>query len=68
MIRPHPLLEQFERSRGARGPEGYRENFRIVEGLYEEAKALGVFPLADPLDGIEVDLRLAKALNVHTSA
>ena len=35
----------------------------IAEALYEEARALGVFPLKDSLDGIEVDIRLARALN-----
>lgn len=36
---------------------------RIAEALYEEARALGVLPLKDPLDGIEVKFRLANALN-----
>ncbi|MEW6247110.1 MAG: hypothetical protein AB1555_10415 [Nitrospirota bacterium] len=66
MVRPDPLLEEFERSQQTGGTGGHRENLRIVEGLYEEARALGIFPLSDPLDGIEVDLRLAKALNVHS--
>jgi hypothetical protein len=38
-------------------------NFRILEGLYNEALALGVIPLREPLDGIEVDLKIAKAVN-----
>ncbi len=38
-------------------------NFRIVEGLYREAVALGVIPLKNPLDGIEVDLKIAKVVN-----
>jgi hypothetical protein len=36
---------------------------RIYESLYQEARQLGVFPLRDPLDGLEDDLRLASALN-----
>jgi hypothetical protein len=39
------------------------ENFRIVEALYREAVALGVFPPKDPLEGIEVDIRVARAVN-----
>jgi hypothetical protein len=33
--------------------------------LYEEARLVGAWPPADPLAGIEVDLRLAQALNVR---
>ncbi len=38
-------------------------NFRIVDALYHEAVALGAIPLKDPLDGIEVDLKMAKVVN-----
>lgn len=40
-----------------------RRNFQIVEALYQEALSLSVFPLKDPLDGLDVDLRVAKAIN-----
>jgi transcriptional regulator with XRE-family HTH domain len=38
-------------------------NFHIVESLYKEALTLGIIPLKNPLDGIEVDLRIAKVVN-----
>jgi len=38
-------------------------NFRIAEALYREAVTLGIIPLKDPLDGIEVDLRIARVVN-----
>jgi len=38
-------------------------NLRIAEALYKEAVALGVIPLKNPLDGIEVDLKIAKVIN-----
>jgi len=38
-------------------------NFRLVDAMYEEAVALGVFPLKDALEGIEVDLKIAKVVN-----
>jgi transcriptional regulator with XRE-family HTH domain len=38
-------------------------NFRIVEALYKEAVTLGVIPLKNPLDGIQVDLKIAKVVN-----
>ncbi len=38
-------------------------NLRIVEALYKEAVTLGIIPLKNPLDGIDVDLRIAKVVN-----
>ena len=38
-------------------------NFRVVEALYKEAVTLGIIPLKNPLDGIEVDLKIAKVVN-----
>jgi transcriptional regulator with XRE-family HTH domain len=41
----------------------YGRNFRIVDALYKEAVAMGTLPLRNPLDGIEVDLKIAKVVN-----
>jgi transcriptional regulator with XRE-family HTH domain len=38
-------------------------NFRLVEALYKEAVVLGVIPLKNPLDGIEVDIKIAGVVN-----
>jgi len=38
-------------------------NFHIVGALYKEAVTLGIIPLKNPLDGIEVDLKIAKVVN-----
>jgi len=38
-------------------------NLQIVEALYKEAVTLGIIPLKNPLDGIEVDLKIAKVVN-----
>ena len=38
-------------------------NFHIMEALYKEAVTLGVIPLENPLDGIEVDLKIAQVVN-----
>ena len=40
-----------------------KKKFKIVEALYKEAVALGVFPLKDSLEGLEVDIRIAKGVN-----
>lgn len=64
MIRDTKELRKFERKRIARGTPDPEENFRIVEALYDEAAAMGVFPPADPLEGIDIDIRVARAVNL----
>jgi len=39
------------------------KTFKIVEALYNEAVALGVIPPKNPLDGLDVDLRIAAVIN-----
>jgi hypothetical protein len=38
-------------------------NFLLVEAMYREAATLGAFPPKDPLEGIEVDIRIARVVN-----
>jgi hypothetical protein len=38
-------------------------NFQIEEALYQEAVALGILPLKNPLDGLEVDIEIARVIN-----
>jgi hypothetical protein len=40
-----------------------KKKFKILEALYKEAVALGVFPLKDSLEGLEVDIRIARGIN-----
>ncbi|HUL30063.1 MAG TPA: helix-turn-helix transcriptional regulator [Thermodesulfobacteriota bacterium] len=56
-------LLEFETNLLRKEKVDYGRNLRIVEALYREAVALGAFPLRNPLDGIDVDLRIAKAIN-----
>jgi hypothetical protein len=66
MVKRPDLLQAFEQTRIRKTPPDYFQNLKIFEALYEEAKALGHFPLKDPLEGIEVDIRIAKVINVPT--
>lgn len=47
-------------------PPDYFRNLRVFEALFQEALLLGALPLRDPLEGIDVDIRLAQVINVHT--
>ncbi len=66
MIKDRAAWEQWETDYVRRTPVDIAHNFRIVEALYQEARALGIFPLADPLQGLEDKIRLVKA--IHASA
>ncbi len=62
-LRKRSEFAEFERDFLREDKVDIIRNFRIVKGLYREAVALGVIPLKNPLDGIEVDLKIAKAVN-----
>lgn len=66
MIRNPHLVEAFERELARRERPDYRRNLAVYEAMYAEAVRFGVLPPRDPLDGIDVDVRLARALNVRT--
>ena len=67
MLRRSPLLDEFEESQARRKCDHAR-NLRIASALLEEAWAMGIFPLKDPLEGIEVDIKYARAIRVRRSA
>ena len=63
MIKDVEYLAAFEREYTASQPNDLEKNLELFEAMWQEAKALGVIPLKDPLEGIEVDIRIAKILN-----
>ncbi|MFP3870624.1 MAG: hypothetical protein ACLFVT_07080 [Syntrophobacteria bacterium] len=63
MIRDQELWKRFEAKLSREKPASLEENLRIVEALYQEARGLGVFPSSDPLEGIEVDIKVARVVN-----
>lgn len=62
------MVQEFEDALLRSEPPDYYRNLRIVEALLAEARALGVLPLRNPLDGIEVDIRVAEVMRVHSLA
>lgn len=56
-------FEQFERELIRSRKADYKENLRIFEALYREATSLGVLPLKDPLEGLDVDISMARVIN-----
>ncbi len=63
MIKDAKFLEEFEKEFIAQQKNDLLTNLKIYEAMWEQAKAFGVFPLKDPYDGVEDDIRLAAILN-----
>jgi hypothetical protein len=62
MIRDEEFQE-FEIELLRNGNLDLKKKFKILEALYKEAVTLGVFPLRDSLEGLDVDIRIAKVVN-----
>jgi hypothetical protein len=63
MIKNVQKLQAFEAARTRAEKVDVEQNLRILDALYEEAVLLGALPPKDPLEGIEVKIRIAKAVN-----
>lgn len=63
MTRRNVILEAFERELVARDSLTYEQKLKIYEAMWNEAVSLGVLPTKDPMEGIEVDIKIAKTLN-----
>jgi hypothetical protein len=63
MVIRTPEFDEFCREMMARDNLTHEESLRVYEALHREALALGAMTSENVLDGLEVDLRIAKALN-----
>ncbi|MBI3583731.1 MAG: hypothetical protein HY096_07265 [Nitrospinae bacterium] len=64
MIKNPELLKKFEEDfMQDKGRLSYNKSLQIFMALWNEGVKLGVLPLKNPLEGIEVDIKVAKILN-----
>lgn len=63
MIKDNAYLKNFENELISKQKLPYEKALKIFEAMWEEGVSLGVLPPKDPLEGIEVDIRVAKILN-----
>ena len=63
MIGNKELLKSFEDDLISKNSLSYADSMNILEALWKEAVELDVLPPADPLEGIETKIRIAKVLN-----
>lgn len=63
MIKDIGKWTTWEESGPLREAPDFQRNLRLVQGMYELARLLGAFPPAEPLAGLETDIRVARILN-----
>ena len=63
MIRNCPKLREFYRKLIEEENLSHKEALSIYEALHKEAVSLGVINSENILDGLQVDIRIAKAIN-----
>jgi hypothetical protein len=61
-------FDRFERELSRLQKPDLMKNLEIVEALYAEAVTLGAIPPVDPFQGIEIDIKIAKAVNSVSKA
>lgn len=63
MVKNRRLFEKFERNFIRKEPVDYERNIRIFSEMLTFAKEMGKMPPSDPLEGIDVDIKYARAIN-----
>jgi hypothetical protein len=63
MVKDAKSLAAFEDEFLKKERPDYAAALRILDAMWEEARKLGVLPLKNPLEDIEVDIRVAGMLN-----
>jgi hypothetical protein len=63
MIRNRHKVDEFQWKLNAQESLSYREALAIYEMLLKEAVSLGKINSENIMEGLEVDLRIAKAIN-----
>lgn len=56
-------FQEFEKKLLKKQKVDIMQNFRIVDALYREAVALHAIPMKDPLEGLEIDIKIARIVN-----
>ena len=64
MIKNPELFREFEdRLTRDEGKLSFEQSIKLFTSLWNEGVKLGVLPPREPLEGIDVDIKIAKVLN-----
>lgn len=67
MIRNTEKWRRWETEQLRSDPVDVEANFAAFEAMLEHARAVGAFPRKDPLEGLDVAIRIARILNAGTT-
>ncbi len=66
LLRSWDAFHKFEEQLIASEPVDFERNLRLADDLYEYARRLGKIPGPDPLEGLDVNIRMVKVFrSVH---
>lgn len=65
MIKDVAYWEAWEREYVRNQRVDFKRNLELMDAMYEHARLLGAIPPANPLEGIEVKIRLARVVNAQ---
>lgn len=68
MIKDVAAWTAWEEAGPLREAPDFQRNLRLLQSMYDLARSLGAFPPAEPLAGLETDIRMARVLNVRGAA
>jgi len=63
VIKNYKIVQKFEEELIKKEKVNIIKNFQIMDAMYKEARALGVIPLKDPLNGWGIDAKIALVVN-----
>jgi hypothetical protein len=63
VIRNSKIVQKFEEELIKKEKINLIKNFQIMDAMYKEARALGVISLKDPLNGWDIDAKIAMVVN-----
>ena len=67
MIKNPEKIRKFENDLIRNEKVDIQKNFQIFEAMYKEAVDLGALPLKNPLEGIEIKIKIARVINSVTT-
>jgi len=67
MIRDLKIWNRFEIEFLKKSGEDLQKKLCLLDEMTEHARQLGVWPPESPLDGLEVDFKIARVLNTNAN-
>ena len=63
MIKNFPIIDHMEKDFISKQKLSYKQSLQIFEAMWNEGVRLNILPPKESLEGIDVDIKIAKVLN-----